>query len=131
MSKGKFGISVGLMVRLPAGMTSSVWPSPLARLTFSMPMLPAAPVAFSTTAVQRALRPSASTRASVSVGPPGGKGDTRVKRSDDRAFDVGRTRRGGQCRGQGGHRHADPADHFIGFIPSHRLQSANATCQAS
>ncbi|MDT4862809.1 hypothetical protein FQZ97_974820 [compost metagenome] len=51
MLKGNFGISVGLMVRLPAGITSSVWPSGLPRLTLSMPMLPAAPGALSTRAV--------------------------------------------------------------------------------
>jgi hypothetical protein len=50
MLNGKLGISVGLMVTLPAGITSSVWPSPLARLTLSMPMLPAAPTWLSTTA---------------------------------------------------------------------------------
>ena len=50
MLKGKVGISVGLIVRLPAGTTNNVWPSGLARLTFSSPKLPAAPGMFSTMA---------------------------------------------------------------------------------
>jgi len=49
-SKVRSGISVGLMVRLPAGITSNVLPSGVERRTASMPMLPAPPVRFSTLA---------------------------------------------------------------------------------
>jgi hypothetical protein len=44
------GIKVGLMVRLPAGITSKVVPSGVERRTASMPMFPAPPVRFSTLA---------------------------------------------------------------------------------
>jgi hypothetical protein len=43
-------MSVGLMVRFPAGITSKVVPSGVARRTASMPIFPAPPVRFSTAA---------------------------------------------------------------------------------
>ncbi|CFP64822.1 Uncharacterised protein [Bordetella pertussis] len=52
----------------------------MAWATSSAPILPPAPPRFSTTTVWSScvFRPSASRRAMASVGPPGGKGTTRV-----------------------------------------------------
>src|SRR5215470_18011622 len=58
----------------------TVWPSGAARATRPVPMVPAAPVGFSTMTdwPSDPFIRSASTRASASVGPPAGKGTTMV-----------------------------------------------------
>jgi hypothetical protein len=48
---GRFLISVALIVMLPCGTKSQVWPSGAACATAWMPMLPAPPGRFSTTAL--------------------------------------------------------------------------------
>ena len=66
------------MVRMPAELMSSVWPSGSARATASAPTLPPAPGRFSTTNGWPSARLSRSptARASTSASPPGANGAT-------------------------------------------------------
>ena len=87
--------------------TTRVWPSGALRATCSVATLPAAPVRFSTTTgwPSPAVIPWATTRAVVSVLPPGAKPTTkRTGRSGLQAGPVGDLLRAGRGRGKAGAR---------------------------
>ncbi len=79
VSNGTLANTCGLMTSVPSKPSTSVWPSGAAPATACVPLLPPAPGRLSTPTCwpRRAPRRSATTRAPVSVTPPGVKGPTR------------------------------------------------------
>ncbi len=69
------GYNAGVIVNGASMLMSSVWPSGADRATWAAPMLPEAPLTFSTTkgCFKVTERRVATSRATMSSGPPGGK----------------------------------------------------------